>query len=506
MMNPALAADPNVRERFRREARSAQALSHPNVIEVFDQGETEDGTPYIVMELLEGRTLSAVIDDGPVPTLRAIPIMIQIARGMARAHDLGVVHRDLKPDNVFVSQRPDGSDLVKILDFGIARSRSDSRLTSAGELFGTPQYMAPERVTSGETGPSVDLYAAGIIFFEMVTARLPFEANDPPTFLVKHIKEAPPAPRSLNPHVDERIERLILQLLEKDPRARPVDAHRMAHDLVALGRAVGATVPPEPEADPASSTRPPARTLPAIAVAQWRQRIAVFDQMVSRAYGGRPPFDQERTLGELRRLVREVDEVRDASAKEQRILEQIDARGREGRQRLGFAVDALGQDASKAKEDARAARSQVALLAEEAAGVARDYVAAHHELVTWEGRSGQIEPYVQLAQAYRACAETVDRWLGVRAREAAAQGVAEGRDRTVGDLEYQIAQLRAALANHEQGIDRDRAAAQERVLELNGRAERGEHRLLQLATNFCEPLRARSDLGPLFQSLETAAS
>jgi serine/threonine-protein kinase len=188
VMNPGLATDPKVRERFRREARSAQSLAHPNVIEIFDQGELPDGTPYIVMELLEGQTLAAVVEKGAIPPPRAVPLMIQISRGIARAHDLGVVHRDLKPENIFVCRRLDGSDLVKILDFGIARSRSDSRLTNAGELFGTPQYLAPERITGGETGPSVDLYALGVIFFEMATGKLPFEANDPPSFLIKHMK------------------------------------------------------------------------------------------------------------------------------------------------------------------------------------------------------------------------------------------------------------------------------------------------------------------------------
>ncbi len=502
MMNPALASDANVRERFRREAKSAQALSHPNVIEIFDQGETDDGTPFIVMELLEGQTLSSLIDAGPIPALRAVPIMIQIARGIARAHDLGVVHRDLKPDNIFICRRFDGGDLVKILDFGIARSRSDTRLTSAGELFGTPQYMAPERVMSGEAGPSVDLYAVGVIFFEMATARLPFEANDPPTFLIKHMKEAPPPPHTFNPRVHQRLEALILQLLEKDPRARPVDAHRVAQDLVALARVLGATVPPEPEADPASSTRPPARTLSGVVIEQWRGRLEVFEQMSSRAYGGRPPSDQERTLGELRALVRELDQVRGAGAKEQRALEEIDARGREGRQRLGFAVDALGLDASKAKEDARTARAGLEAMARDSAQAAAAYVESHEELVTWEGRSAQSEPYTQLAQAHRACAEAVDRWLAIRKRERDALSRAEGKDRSVSDLEYQITQLRGALANHEQGIDRDRGAAQQRVVDLNSRAERIEHRLLQLATTFCEPLRARPELGPLFQSLE----
>src|SRR4051812_25921317 len=162
IMNPGLSRDPVVRERFRREAKSAQKLSHPNIIEIFDQGETDDHTAYMVMELLHGQSLADLIAKGPIEIKRALGIMIQIGRGIARAHDFEVIHRDLKPENIFVCRRDDGDeprDLIKLLDFGIARSRSDSRLTGAGELFGTPQYMAPERITSGETGPSVDLYA-----------------------------------------------------------------------------------------------------------------------------------------------------------------------------------------------------------------------------------------------------------------------------------------------------------------------------------------------------------
>jgi eukaryotic-like serine/threonine-protein kinase len=501
VMNPVLATDANVRERFRREARSTQAIAHPNVIEIFDQGEMEDGVPYIVMDLLDGTTLSTLVDLGPIAPMRGLPIMIQIARGIARAHDLGVVHRDLKPDNIFICRRGDRGDLVKILDFGIARSRADTRLTNAGELFGTPQYMAPERITSGEAGPSVDLYALGIIFFEMATGQLPFHAPDPATFLIRHIKDAAPSPRKIDSRVPERLDALVLQLLEKDPRARPVDAHRVEHDLVDLARALRAPVPPEPEADP-SSSRPAARTLPAAAIDRWSQRLEVFEQMAARAYGASLPEAQGRALADLKRLVREYGQVRAASATEQRALEDIDARGRDGRQRLGFAVDALGLDASKARDELRAARGELEEPTEAARSAAQAYVERQRELVTWEGRSAQREPYKQLAEAYRKCAEAVDEWLIERKRERAAQGTLESKERSVSDLEYQIAELRAALAKHEQGIDRDRDAAQRRAVELSARQELLEPRVLQLATTFCAPLRSRSDLGPLFQRLE----
>ncbi len=507
VMNPALATDPNTRERFRREAKSAQTLAHPNVIEIFDQGETPDGVTYIVMELLAGKTLAELTDVGAVPLPRALPIMIQIARGIARAHDLGVVHRDLKPENIFIVRRQvDGTDLVKILDFGIAKSRGDTRLTNAGELFGTPQYLAPERITGGEAGPSVDLYALGVIFFEMATGKLPFEASDPTTFLIKHMKERPPPPRAIDPRLPEKLDALVVQLLEKDPRARPVDAHRIEQELVAISHALGIAVPPEPEDDPQSS-RPPVAPLPPVGVHQWVKRVQLFEQMLARTDGAtNVRRDLERTLADVKKLVRELSELREASAGEQHKLEDIDARGRDGRTRFGFAVDALGLDASKARGEVRACRGELEQLSRETKLRGQTFQEAQREVIVWEGRSALQEPYAQLAQAYRRCADTVDSWLAARTLERAAQAAVEEKERMVTDLDYQIAELRGALAQHEQGIDRDRDAAQKRLVDLNARAERNEAQLIQLATRFCEPLRAKPELGGLFQQLESEAA
>jgi serine/threonine-protein kinase len=506
VMNAQMATDTTVRERFRREAKSAQSLAHPNVIEIFDQGETADGTPYIVMELLTGKTLAAIVDkSGKLPMQRAIPAMIQIARGIARAHDLGVVHRDLKPENIFVTARPDGSELVTIIDFGIARSRGDSRLTNAGELFGTPQYLAPERIVGGEAGPSVDLYALGVIFFEMTTGRLPFQASDPTTFLIKHMKERPPMARSLEPRIPLKLEALIMSLLEKDPKSRPVDAHRIEQDLVVLAQSLGIAVPREPEEDPASS-RPTPEPLPPVSLQQWSKRVAVFEQMLARTQAAPARKDLEKTLGEVRRLVKELAEARDASDKTQQRLEEIDARGRDGRQRFGFAVDALGLDASKARDDVRAARAEVEKHGPAAKAAREAYAAAQREVVSWEGRSGGHEPYAQLAQAYRACANAVDAWTAARKKERAAQVAAEDKERMVADLDFQISELRAALASHEKRVDGERDAMQTQLVTLNERVEKIEAQLLQLATRFCEPLRTRPELGPYFQQLESEAA
>src|SRR6266536_286696 len=406
VMNPGLSRDPVVRERFRREAKAAQKLAHPNIIEIVDQGETDDGTPYLVMELLEGESLGTTLTRGPLRYQRALPIMVQIARALARAHDFEVIHRDLKPDNIFLCSRSDGTDLVKLLDFGIARSMQDARLTGQGEVFGTPQYMAPERITSIDAGASSDLYAIGIIFFEMLCGQLPFEAPDIPTYFLKHLKEPPPPVRKFAPQTPPALEKLIQSLMGKKPDERPVDAHRMHTDLLAICNDLRLPVPPEADAEEEPSSRR-MTSLPPVAIDRWAKRTEVFEQMLARAFGGTAPPELSRMLGEVKTLVRAVAEFRVESAAEQRKLEGLEARGRDGRQRFGFAVDALGIDASKAREEARAAHAEVVPFTKATVDARAVALAARDEILLWEGRSAFAEPYKGLQEAYERGAEAV---------------------------------------------------------------------------------------------------
>ena len=501
IMNPALARDKVVRERFRREAKQAQKLAHPNIIEIFDHGDTDDGTAFLVMELLSGESLADVVAKGKIPLSRAVPLMIQISRALARAHDFEVVHRDLKPENMFVSRASDGGDVIKLLDFGIARSMQDARLTGVGEVFGTPQYMAPERITSIDAGPSADLYALGVIFFEMVTSQLPFDAPDIPSFFIKHLKEAPPKVRTLAPEVPEALESLIDRLLKKDPKQHPVDAHAVHNDLVAICKAIGAKVPVETQGATPSS-REPAKTLPPVALDRWVHRTSVFDQMLLRAYGAAPPPELVGLLAEVKAHVRGITELRAGGLGEPRKLEQIEDKEREGRQRFGFAMDALGLDASAARQQARAASELIVGIEGEVeqGGVALQ--ACFKEIVSWEGRSGFHEPYAQLSQAYRKAADVNDAWLEARKRERAARAALEEKERMVSDLEFQIHELRGAQSRFEQSIEAEKSAQAGRIVELGNQADAKEAELVALASRFCAPLRGRADLAPFFKELE----
>jgi tRNA A-37 threonylcarbamoyl transferase component Bud32 len=506
IMNPMLASDAIVRERFRREARSAQKLAHPNIIEIFDQGDTEDGTAYIVMELLQGESLAPVIGRGPLEVDRAIHIMIQIARGIARAHDLEVIHRDIKPENIFLCRREDGSDLVKILDFGIAKSRQDSRLTNQGELFGTPQYMAPERILGKDSGAPSDIYALGVVFFEMLTGELPFNAPDVATFFVKHMEAPPPLVRSLSARVPETLDDLVQRMLAKAAADRPVDAHRIHQDLLEMIREREAVAPPSADEEIVHSA-PPA-TLAAGPADQWARRMFVFEQMLAKAYGAkaRAPGELTTLLEQANDLVRQVVSCRLDSFRSQEMLEQIDSKGREKRLQLGFAVDQLGVDASKAKEDLRTSRETLRRCEEETKGARTRYEAAHKEALYWEGRCGFLEPTADLALAYRAIADTVDEWIALQQEVRRSQEAADIAERLANDLDFQLRELRGALAKHEQELDDARDQCEALIRETGQRADGLETDLLELTTRFCQPLRARPELAPLFKELETAAA
>ena len=244
------AEDEEFVERFRREASSAAGLQHPNVVAVYDRGEF-DGTYYIAMEFLEGRSLKQVVrQDGALDPDRAIDLVIQILKAARFAHRRGIVHRDIKPHNVIV----DDEGRAKVTDFGIARAGA-SDMTETGSIMGTAQYLSPEQAQGHPVDARADLYSIGVVLYELLTGRVPFDAESAVTIALKQVSEEPVPPSEFNPAVSDQLEDVVMRALQKDP-ALPLRRRRGVHRR-ARGRRAGSRPGP---ASTRGSRRTPAPT------------------------------------------------------------------------------------------------------------------------------------------------------------------------------------------------------------------------------------------------------
>jgi tRNA A-37 threonylcarbamoyl transferase component Bud32 len=223
-----LSHDPAIKARFDREAGTVAALEHPNTIQVYDFGEMEDGTLYLVMEFVQGRSVADILEkDGPMPPERVENILRQVCGSLAEAHGHGIVHRDLKPDNVVLCERAGTKDWVEVLDFGIAKRSSEhdpneAKLTQQGMVLGTPPYMSPEQFTGQPVDLRSDIYALGVMTYEMLVGKYPFEANTAWEWASKHMTEAPRPieTQALGAHVPERMRHAITRALAKSKDER----------------------------------------------------------------------------------------------------------------------------------------------------------------------------------------------------------------------------------------------------------------------------------------------
>src|SRR5262245_44213556 len=281
LIKPELVTSAEIVRRFQREARAASNLSHPNIVSVYDLGQTEDGTLYIAMEFIDGPSLKDVIrKTGPLPVARINTILRQVAAALAEAHNHHIIHRDLKPHNVMLAKGPGGQEVAKLLDFGIAKTFEEgTQLTQTGFAIGTPQYMAPEQAAGQEVTAQSDLYSLGAMLYEMLIGEVPFDASTTAAILIKQLTEEPQPPSRRKPElkVSPVLEAIAMRCLDKDPAKRFASAEAFAAALTqgdagaAAARSADAPTkvfanPLSPAATEGGTTRPvapPAATAPA---------------------------------------------------------------------------------------------------------------------------------------------------------------------------------------------------------------------------------------------------
>ncbi len=457
LIRPDLRGETHLRAWMLREARAANRVDHAHIIDIHDIGETEEGELYLVMEYLVGTPLSAELARGPMPIARGVDVLEQMCAALARAHDLGVVHRDLKSDNILLTQRGGRKDFVKILDFGLAAIARDPRLAPKGAVFGTPEYMSPEQARGEEAAAQSDLYALGVLFFEMLTGQLPFRANDRDTLLEMQRSQPPPRPRSIRPDAHPQGESICLRLLEKDIRKRYRDAHHLQEELKALQRSLPSQAwdSEAGEGMPAPPPPPPPQTA---GVTEWASRAALFSRMVSRAYpAGNATPEVTNALAQAWDLAARANRLEGEVASYTRKLEAQERRGRALRAEIGRKVEELAHEESRVLREAAVDGEDVEKVRTELLQAERAAVAAR-QIADNALRQGAYDPSIfERAGAAAATAQAKREQLG---RYEHKKNV---REATARDLRRQIEDLRAQLARYAEALEEDLTQSREKV-------------------------------------------
>jgi serine/threonine-protein kinase len=460
LIRPDLRGETHLRAWMLREARAANRVDHAHIIDIHDIGETEEGELYLVMEYLVGTSLSTELARGPMALARSVDILEQMCAALARAHDLGVVHRDLKSDNILLSSRGGRKDFVKILDFGLAHLAMDPRLAPKGAVFGTPEYMSPEQARGEEAGPQSDLYALGVLFFEMLTGQLPFRSNDRETLLEMQRSAACPKPRSIKPDVLPAAELIILKLLEKDKRKRHQDAHHLHEELKGLQRAIPSTAWEVNSVSGELAPPPPPPPPESPGVIEWANRAALFSRMVSRAYpSGNAPQEIQAAVAQTWDLASRATRLEGEVASHTRKLESLERRGRALRAEIGRKVEELAHEESRALREVATEQHEASRLRElvQVAERAAAQAKTQADQSTSQTATATLRATLERAGAAQAVLELRKEQLLEREEKA---GVKEAHAR---DLRRQIDELRAQLARYAEALEEDLSQGREKV-------------------------------------------
>ncbi len=492
LIRPDLRGETHLRAWMLREARAANRVDHAHIVDIHDVGETEEGELYLVMEYLVGVALSGEIAKGPMPIVRAVDVLEQMCAALARAHDLGVVHRDLKSDNIMLTNRGGRQDFVKILDFGLAALARDPRLAPKGAVFGTPEYMSPEQARGEDAVAASDLYALGVLFYEMMTGQLPFRSSDRDTLLELQRSAPSPKPRLLRADIPESAEQICMKLLQKKIDDRFRDGHHLQEELKKLQRSLPSTVwDVQRSSSDAPIMPPPPPPAPSPGVVEWSKRAANFLRATARAYpNGKAPDEVRQAADRMWDLAARASRLEGELASHQRKLEAIEKRGRALRAEIGRKVEELAGEESRAMREGltereRATRVQARRLqAEREVGEAQNRLRAQSTAEGWRAL-GSAEAQVATLQGVQG-----DYERRAREREQYAEG-----------LRKQIDDLKAQLQRYGDALESDLQAGRERIATRVREALGYEKSFMDASALLLEHLSGRPECRELLESV-----
>jgi eukaryotic-like serine/threonine-protein kinase len=498
LIRPDLRGETHLRAWMLREARAANRVDHAHIIDIHDIGETEEGELYLVMEYLVGLSLSSELARGTMQLSRGVDILEQMCAALARSHDLGVVHRDLKSDNILLTTRGGRKDFVKILDFGLAHLAMDPRLAPKGAVFGTPEYMAPEQARGEEATAQSDLYALGVLFFEMLTGQLPFRSDDRETLLEMQRTAVAPRPRSIKPDVLPAAEAIVVKLLEKDRRKRFQDAHHLHEELKTLQRSLPST--PWEVAATGDNIAPPPPPPQSEAVTEWASRAALFSRMVSRAYpAGNPPTDVQNAGSQAWDLAARATRLEGEVASHTRKLEALERRGRALRAEIGRKVEELAHEESRALRELSAEQAEMARLRD--AHQQAERTATQAKLAADQANGAAS---MQLRSVYERAGAAVALVDARRDQLREHELKASAKDTQARDLRRQIEELRAQLARYAEALEEDLSSGREKVAARTREGLSYEKAFSEVSLLLLNHLKAKPEARDLLQELIAA--
>ncbi len=505
ILQPERRGEEHFRAWFLREARAANRINHANIVDINDFGETEDGLAYLVMELLIGEGLSVHIAKGPMDLAMSLDVLEQATAALARAHDLGVVHRDLKPDNIYLISKGGRRNFVKVIDFGLARLSQDGRLAAKGAIFGTPEYMSPEQARGEDATPSSDLYAIGVIFFEMVTGRLPFVARDRDGYIESHKTVKAPSPDIYKKDMDPRAAKIINTLLEKDPNKRFRDTHHLLEEFKALQRRIAPVTPWEMHGAeghrPAGAAHANFIAAGLNDLATWALKATVFGRMVATSYpGGGGPAKVMESIESIWRLAAastRLDGELQADAKKN---DELLRRGRDFTAQVGRRIEDLSREQSRLKREIGSATVDLARLK-------ADYQRADTELtdarvIIASIDKGRDEMTESLRQAYEKAGAAAAR------RQSRAEAVVKVESKInkwqddVDRFEGQLVEYKDQLDRHSSAIEGDLETCRQRLAAKVQERESYSKALGDSAHLLAAHFRDRAECKELFEELD----
>jgi len=480
--------DDETERTFLETLTKARRCSHPNVVEVVGGGLLEDRRPFAVHAASEGKPLSSVLGGAQaLPT--AVGLVRQVLLGLGRIHDFGAVHGSLRPSNLLVTPRGH----LEIIDCGLGRSAFRDPWEDDADSLTAQKYLAPELSSSVRASRAADIYAVGVVAFQLVAGRVPFDApNVADLRKLVHTETGVDVAAEI-PEIPEPIRGWIASMMHRIADKRPANPHQALEGLDEACAEAGI----EPVPDPGGPSPSPEPTLDPT-FARWERFLGIFQRMAEA--GGA----DQNALSSIAGRVQDMGEIGKKALYQHNVLSDVGARAREGRAEIAEQMEGLNTEGKEIRRELTPLRVAAERHGAKTKSFPDEALQLHEEIVRWEGRFGFAEPYKELADAYRAMADLVEKWWSVRSAQLTCEQDAAEKEEQLHHIGQQLGELREALRIHESNLADEVVATEQEIADLGRQADKIELELLDLASRFTAPLRSKPQLGPLFRELAQA--